>query len=384
MVHCVLEWNVLEKDKEVEWGVMSLLSQARINSGICTYAYPPDLRALLHNPHMYAKINLSLQNKFSSKHALALWELCTDYLGARQEAGETPFISLDAFRNMMGIESLYPSFKRLSEKVINPAIDEINRLSDFHVSVDYQREARKVSALKFKIRRMALLPGRSSQQPELFPDLADMPPIFKQLVDSGLSERDAFVIWNKGFEAIEPAQRPPAGTGFEKYLLEKIELMKMRQEQGMVKNPSGFLLTAIKKNYTNAEVEKREATKERVRKGKELRALQQKRDDLRRKRDDVIQAVCNKIIETVPSMANRAIEALKSEKDQALYHYDDAKSPLENYHASVIIAIAVGRWLEGSLPEEFENKRKPFQDELAAIEQRIKALEAEGIKAYSG
>ena len=48
---------------------------------MCSYAYGPSLREKLHNPRMYARLCLALQNRFSSKHALALWELFVDYLG---------------------------------------------------------------------------------------------------------------------------------------------------------------------------------------------------------------------------------------------------------------------------------------------------------------
>src|SRR5688572_1182853 len=76
---CPVEWNVLDKDGEEEWGVTTLLAQVVFRRGVCIYAYSPELRRRLYNPRMYARINLSMQNKFDSKHAQALWELCVDY-----------------------------------------------------------------------------------------------------------------------------------------------------------------------------------------------------------------------------------------------------------------------------------------------------------------
>ena len=60
LVDCKVEWNLLDKDKVEEWGVASLLAEARIKDGICTYAYPPYLRQKLHNPRIYTKLNLRL------------------------------------------------------------------------------------------------------------------------------------------------------------------------------------------------------------------------------------------------------------------------------------------------------------------------------------
>ena len=76
LVDCTVKWNILGKDKKEEWGVASLLAEARIKDGICTYAYPPYLRTRLYNPRIYTKVNLSLQNQFTSRYALILWEVC--------------------------------------------------------------------------------------------------------------------------------------------------------------------------------------------------------------------------------------------------------------------------------------------------------------------
>jgi hypothetical protein len=38
------------------------------------------LKEKLYNPEMYARIKLSIQNKFTSKHTLALYELFIDYM----------------------------------------------------------------------------------------------------------------------------------------------------------------------------------------------------------------------------------------------------------------------------------------------------------------
>ena len=115
LIQCKVEWNVLNKDDQWEWGVTTLLAEASIQSGIYTYAYGPILRERLHNPQMYARISLSMQNKFESKHAQALWELCVDYLGAGREYGEAAYIPIPTYRKLLGVsEGQYARFKDLS------------------------------------------------------------------------------------------------------------------------------------------------------------------------------------------------------------------------------------------------------------------------------
>jgi Initiator Rep protein, WH2/Initiator Replication protein, WH1 len=259
LVGCKVKWNVLDKDGTAIWGVAALLAEAEIKAGVCTYAYGPKFRSLLYNPKMYARVCLSLQNRFDSKHALALWELCIDYLGAERDYGETPFISLEHFRELMGItEGMYPTFKRLSEKVINPAIAEINRLSDFRVTVDYQRQSRKIVALKFKIRRVVLLPEPNKGQGRLFPELDDMPVVVKDLQEAGISAHESWEIWQQGFSCVHEGVRPAvpaegADRAFEYYIREKIHLLKRKLASGRVENITGFLLEAIRKNFANPE-----------------------------------------------------------------------------------------------------------------------------------
>ena len=94
LVTCAVEWNLLGKDKKQKWGISTLLADAEIENGICSYSYGAKLRKRLHNPTMYARISLSMQNKFESKYALALWELCVDFLDETRNYGETRFIPL--------------------------------------------------------------------------------------------------------------------------------------------------------------------------------------------------------------------------------------------------------------------------------------------------
>ena len=136
-----------------------------------------------------------------------------DYLGAERDYGETPFIPIADYRRLMGIaQEEYPNFSELNRRVVKEPVAEINRVSDFRVTVDYQTQGRKVTALKFRIRRVALLPEAVTRQGNLFPDLEDMPVVVMELKDAGLSSQDAWDIWQHGFGFVDEAARPPADS----------------------------------------------------------------------------------------------------------------------------------------------------------------------------
>jgi len=148
-----VEWNVLGKDNVEEWGVSALLAEAKIKGGHVEFSYGPTLRERLHNPRLYVRISLSIQNRFASKHSLALYELCVDYLDVTRGRGETPWIPLETYRSMMGIEDgQYARFAQLNQRVVKSSVHEVNKRSDVAVSVEYKKEGRSVVALKFHVR----------------------------------------------------------------------------------------------------------------------------------------------------------------------------------------------------------------------------------------
>jgi hypothetical protein len=389
LVGCKVKWNVLDKDGTAIWGVAALLAEAEIKAGVCTYAYGPKFRGLLYNPKMYARVCLSLQNRFDSKHALALWELCIDYLGAERDYGETPFISLDHFRELMGItEGMYPTFKRLSEKVINPAIAEINRLSDFRVTVDYQRQSRKIVALKFKIRRVVLLPEPSKGQGRLFPELDDMPVVVRDLQEAGISAHESWEIWQQGFSCVYEGVRPAvpaegADRAFEYYIREKIHLLKRKLASGRVENITGFLLEAIRKNFANpefAQEQTREAAAEALKASKkrnaQVKRLEAQKAEIEQAREKALSDTYDELVRTLPEVLEAALTDIFAGNAFLRQYYDPDKSALANYQASMMFKEACRPYLERHTPECIQAIRTRYATEIAALEEQIATLQA--------
>jgi hypothetical protein len=389
LVGCKVKWNVLDKDGTAIWGVAALLAEAEIKAGVCTYAYGPKFRSLLYNPKMYARVCLSLQNRFDSKHALALWELCIDYLGAERDYGETPFISLEHFRELMGItEGMYPTFKRLSEKVINPAIAEINRLSDFRVTVEYQRQSRKIVALKFKIRRVVLLPEPNKGQGRLFPELDDMPVVVRDLQEAGISAHESWEIWQQGFSCVHEGVRPAvpaegADRAFEYYIREKIHLLKRKLASGRVENITGFLLEAIRKNFANPEFAQertREAAVEALKASKkqnaQVKKLEAQKAEIEQAREKALSDTYDELVRTLPAVLESALTDIFAGNAFLRQYYDPDKSALANYQASMMFKEACRPYLERHTPERIQAVRTRYTKEIAALEEQLAALQA--------
>ena len=295
---CEVEWNLLEKDSKGRWGVAGLLASVEIEDGICTYAFSPHLRLNLYNPRVYARLNLRLQNRFKSQYALVLWELCFDYFDTERDQGETPFIPLRTFRELLGIGSdEYPAFSIFNRAVIKPAVKEINKETDYFVEVEQKRVGRRIAELKFRITKVKQFPFQES----LFPDIENLPPIAVELVQAGIDRNVALKIAAQEWEFVNPEKLPPADAypDFMGYVAEKVE---MSLHAAAVKNRAGYIVEAIRENYQDPELQKqREARAEKARE-KELEDLT---TEFNVKRNNVIRQAVHADPELVEAAAER-------------------------------------------------------------------------------
>ena len=334
--NCEVQWNILGKDKKQEWGVAGLLSEARIKNGICYYEYSHTIRQKLHNPRIYTKLNLRLQSRFKSQYALVLWEVCFDYFDTDRDQGETPFILLETFRELMGVGTdEYSSFPFLNRDVIKPAIKEINDLTDYHVEVERKRIGRRIGELKFRITRVKQLPVQES----VFPDIENLPAVALELVQAEIDRKMALQIAAAEWDFVNPEKLPVPGSyaDFLSYISEKIE---MSVDAVAVKNRAGYIVEAIRENYQDTEVQKaREVRAEKVRE-KELEDLT---TEFRVKRDNILRQA----VHAQPTLVESAAAKIQSYfvRERLLEH----DSAMEAYQKGGMVKAEI----DGILAAEF-------------------------------
>lgn len=149
LAETVAEWDMLDEKGQQEWGVSSLLSFARLKAGVCEYAYSPALAEKLHDPKVFALINLNIQRRFTSGHALALYENCYRFV----RTGSTGWWPIELFRRLMGVDgsAYYETFKHLNAKIIKPAVAEVNRTSNIVLTAETKKTGRAVTDIRFLI-----------------------------------------------------------------------------------------------------------------------------------------------------------------------------------------------------------------------------------------
>ncbi|PYG27174.1 replication initiation protein [Pelagimonas varians] len=225
LAETVAEWDMLDDKGRQEWGVSALLSFAKLSDGICEYAYSPALAEKLHDPKVFALINLNIQRQFTGGHALALYENCFRFVNT----GSTGWWDLDVFRRLMGVDGsdYYKSYKQLNAKIIKPAVAEVNKVSDILVEPEVRKMGRAVSGIRFKIKRN--------------PQLAMMN------IDDGAGVRGGLVYGRlRDLGVSDRLARQWISQHGEDHVAQKIDFV---DAQGGVKSPARYLSAALRDDF---------------------------------------------------------------------------------------------------------------------------------------
>ncbi|WOI57845.1 replication initiation protein [Palleronia sp. LCG004] len=225
LAETIAEWDMLDEKGRQEWGVSSLLSFATLKEGVCSYAYSPALAEKLRDPKVFALINLNIQRRFTSGHALALYENCYRFV----RTGSTGWWPLETFRRLMGVNdsAYYETFKHLNAKIIKPAVAEVNKTSNIVVTPETRKRGRAVTDIRFLIEKnpqLAIL------------DLDDgtgtrNAPVYERLRAIGISDRLA---------------RQWIGEHGEAAVTTKLAYV---EGQGGVRHPARYLAAALRDDY---------------------------------------------------------------------------------------------------------------------------------------
>ncbi|WP_299820254.1 replication initiation protein [uncultured Jannaschia sp.] len=261
LAETVAEWDMLDERGRQEWGISALLSYAKLKGGVCEYAYSPALAEKLHDPRVFALINLDIQRRFTSGHALALYENCYRFV----RTGSTGWWPLETFRRLMGVEEseYYRVFKHLNAKIIKPAVAEVNRTSNITVTPETRRRGRAVTDIRFLIAenpQLSILP---------IDDGAGVrgAPVYARLQALGVSDRLA---------------RQWVAEHGEAAVVRKLDFV---EGQGGVKSPVRYLSAALRDGYGNGGEAAAAAPSERARRLERVRDLAAARSPTQRDAD---------------------------------------------------------------------------------------------------
>lgn len=94
----------------------------------------------------FTSYQLKQVSQLTSKYSIRLYEM----LIAWRERGKTPFLNLHDFRNRLGLgDSEYSAMNDFKKRVLSPAIEQINKLTDIDVNYEQFKSGRSIIGLQF-------------------------------------------------------------------------------------------------------------------------------------------------------------------------------------------------------------------------------------------
>jgi plasmid replication initiation protein len=157
LTQTTIEWDIINPEgKKPKWKISTLLASAEVDGGVCTYEYSGMLRRELYNPDKWTRINLAIQREFTSVYALILYENCVRFRGVKT----TGQWDIDAFRRLLGVDEMpsYSAFRVLNDKIIKPAVREVNRHSDVIITPYFTKNGRRVATIRFTVQDNKQMP----------------------------------------------------------------------------------------------------------------------------------------------------------------------------------------------------------------------------------
>jgi Initiator Replication protein len=237
----VIQWDIFdEKSGETLMGGSALISGYNMEKGFCEFSFSPYLRERLLVDILYTKINLKLQNQFSGKYSLRMYELAKEFYRQKEGVGETKFITIDSLRNFLGVaDGKYADFRVFNQKVLFPTVDEINKLSDVNVDLVFEKQGAKVVGVKLKIKKNSDDVNKKLQDKEVLSQkdvISTQPnPLKTSILSLGINEK----------QINEWLDQYPI-----EYIQSKYDITIEQLKFGKIKtSPTGFLIRAIEQDF---------------------------------------------------------------------------------------------------------------------------------------
>lgn len=136
--------------------------------------------------------------QLTSKYAIRLYE----FLIAWRDVGKTPVIPLSEFREKLGLDiNEYQKMINFKSRVLEPAIKQINELTDIHVKYEQYKTGRSISGLSFTFKHKKIDSIPSERDPNTVDLFTQMTDAQRHMFANKLSELPEMGRYSQGTES---------------------------------------------------------------------------------------------------------------------------------------------------------------------------------------
>jgi len=144
----------LELEYEDQWKIFTIIVDPTIlkRDGVITFFISPNLLSLLKNTKHYLQYDLSILAYFNSSYSLRLYKILKDKWETSKKFNKEPIyrISIEKLKKILQIPNTY-LYGNIKQKVLKPALEEINKWSDISIRIEEIKKSRKVKEIIFYI-----------------------------------------------------------------------------------------------------------------------------------------------------------------------------------------------------------------------------------------
>lgn len=245
MQKLTVQWDFLQQDGDAMWASCVLLPFVGFDRDRVFYSYAPQIKPMLFDSKIYARLDLRIQRTFKLDSAAALYEWVNRF--RTNPSKLTNEMVWEDWRWVIYGEvsetSVLKEYKLFKREKLKPAIKEINEKSDLTVELIENKDGgRSVKTLQFKVEEKAIFrleaPADSEEKAEWETRLEDM----------GIGVRDRKKIMNAYSIAVLDATW--------RFTMTRVA----DKSQPAIKNVGAYMKRALEGKYAPAAIEAAPAT----------------------------------------------------------------------------------------------------------------------------
>lgn len=261
LVKCIVsfEWYKTPKSKQKSWIKANWFDYICYDAETVTIVFKFGSLVkplLLEVVEAYVRAEAKPLMKFRRSASYRFYNFAVEWQKLREKT-----ISIDDLKHMLMLDDEYPLYGGLNQKVIAPAVKEINKLTDYEISYMPKKTGRKITDIVFKIKvknKTKIKPKKKDIETDAVPAewTEEQNVVYNELIALGIA-KDA----SKQFVSNKPLEEIRINVGY----------AKEQQATGKVKNMSAYLYQSINNDYgvtkarAEAQEEKAAAMKEQER-----------------------------------------------------------------------------------------------------------------------
>lgn len=112
--------------------------------GFIILDFSDPLKFLIENTSKsYTRYDFIKTVEFTGSSSKRLYELISKW----KDIGKIPPMTVEAWKDIFGVSDKYPKIAEFRRRVLDPAIEQINKQGDYHLTLESQRTGRSISHL---------------------------------------------------------------------------------------------------------------------------------------------------------------------------------------------------------------------------------------------